>query len=341
MGRKSRLRSKRKAAGWPQKTLASHAIEFQKLLDEDFVQAFKTLGYSMLGIAKCGQNGTLFHSLPSVQRVRAMMNSKDSKEQFCGHLTMSFLSFGMLSDFWCELEVKNATFMRMLFVHLCKQEFIAADHRENFEVDASQWGGGNSIIGQLLNGFAIFSYTLGERVREKKRPFKGLNTGVLAEGLRTHLVTSVLLDDRTADCFLFKQGRVCLYKSKSQETGEPDMVLAIQSEDGLWAYFPDLMWGSTPIKDLAALREWVRNYDGPSLPAKTIDTRSARLLEWLGFEVTSAASIGMPLEIFEAETRRILDGTFLSNGTAMTVTLRGRPQKIDQNELVTASCATQ
>ena len=342
VGRKSKLRQKRKAALPFNNTLTPAAVSFQKQLDTDIVQAFKFMGVCMVMTDGTSSNGTFFHTLPSVKKVRALMQSDDSQEYFCGGMTMSFLSFGLLADLWCELEIKNPTLLRLMFVHLCKQEFIAEDHAQFYERDTFAVGRNvESIIGQLLNGFALCTDTLRQRLNKKTLPKKAINTSVLVEGFRTHLVTSALLNDEHCDFFLFRQGRVCLYKTNDLLTGEEDMSLAIQSEDGLWTYSPDLILGSTPpIKDLAALREWVRNYSGQKrCLLKTISRRSAKLLKWLGFEVVSRTH---PFRCRWTCSRLLHTSTLMGLtwqiGTSMAVTLRARPQpSTGQNEQVLAA----
>ena len=335
MGRKAKLRQQRKTESSPFcTTYTPVASDLRKLWAEDPEKTFKFLGVTMVLTNGKSEAANLINSLPSVQRIKAMMLSDDEVEKHYGGVVMSFLSFGLFAELWLELELGDLTFLRSMIVELSHQEFILDDHRRYFNTTTQEWTPAVSVISALLNSFSMCVAAQSYLHEENKLHKCGLNTGVVTEAFRTHLITEVPILTGQTFGMLFHQGRVCLYTTTNTLTGKSDMTLAIQSEDGFWSYCPDLHKGRTPIKDLAALREWVSQYDGPTLTAKTISHRSAKLLKWLGFEVVELNPLGVPREVIDKAKYKHMDGTYLADFTSMAVSLRARHQKTPQNDSV-------
>ena len=315
MGRNAKLKQTRKRGSQTAKAGFRDALN---LANQDFLGFLKTSGAAVLelkGMSLAPYGVQSLRGLPSLERLR--------KEALCGDVLRSnmailaagFISLGLTPHAWIQL-TWNRQAMRELWVSLCLSSFLILDIGDHYAPDPRS-NGSRSVAALLNNSLEVFQTFFVKQGAQGigNVPITHADYVQLTEALRAHL--NVCAACHTDDV-LFESGYVILYRTKDN-AGVEDMTLAILSSDGLWNYHPYMHRGRIPIKDLAALRDWVKSYTGPEIRSITESRRSAKLLKWLGFEVSDSHPKARP-EVLEYVRR--FNGTFMTDIDDREVILR-------------------
>lgn len=315
MGRNAKLKQTRKKGFQTAKAGFRDALN---LANQDFLGFLKNSGAGVLeleGMSLAPYGVQSLRGLPSIERLRKEALCGDELRSNMAILAAGFISLGLMPHAWVQLTWKRQA-MRELWVALCLSRFLMLDIGEHYAPD-SRSNGDRSVAALLNNSLEVFQTFFIQHGAQGIRnvPITHADYVQLTEALRAHL--NVCAACHTDDV-LFESDGVILYRTKDI-AGEEDMTLAILSSDGIWNYHPYMHRGRIPIKGLTALRDWVKSYTGPEIRSITESMRSAKLLKWLGFEVSESHPKARP-EVLK--TARQFTGTFMTDIDHREVILR-------------------